>query len=215
MFHVQVWRHTYLVPSAVIPAIECDVRAGKINLPEFIAKCPAHCKETKQQVYGTGVFASISSICNAAIHRLDSGIRSLQQAELSNNSPEWPRSGVITNAGGKVIVKKMAGQNIYKGSNSNGVRSLSLPKWRESFVVSGTGGGVKCVSRSLPGSWAAAMCLCYSGEAQERSDLPIHPGLHPLQTNLRENKWEELGRLQCESCHFNGGFDFSPSSTHH
>ncbi|KAM3863410.1 vitrin [Diretmus argenteus] len=100
-------------PKQVVPAIECDVRAGKINVPEFLVKCPAHCKETKQQVYGTGVFASISSICNAAIH-----------------------SGVITNSGGKVIVKKMAGQNIYKGSNSNGVRSLSLPKWRESFVVS-------------------------------------------------------------------------------
>uniref|UniRef100_UPI0037E96BD2 vitrin isoform X6 n=1 Tax=Semicossyphus pulcher TaxID=241346 RepID=UPI0037E96BD2 len=99
-------------PKQVVPAIECDVRAGKINLPEFIAKCPAHCKETKQQVYGTGVYASISSICNAAIH-----------------------SGVITNTGGKVIVRKMAGQNIYKGSNSYGVRSLSLPKWRESFVV--------------------------------------------------------------------------------
>ncbi|XP_008302789.1 vitrin isoform X3 [Stegastes partitus] len=102
-----------LFPPTVVPAIECDVRAGKINLPEFIVKCPAHCKETKQQVYGTGVFASISSICNAAIH-----------------------SGVITNSGGKVIVRKMAGQNIYKGSNSNGVRSLSLPKWRESFAVS-------------------------------------------------------------------------------
>ncbi|XP_040905958.1 vitrin isoform X3 [Toxotes jaculatrix] len=100
-------------PKQVVPDIECDVRAGKINLPEFIVKCPAHCKETKQQVYGTGVFASISSICNAAIH-----------------------SGVITNTGGKVIVRKMAGQNVYKGSNSNGVRSLSLPKWRESFVVS-------------------------------------------------------------------------------
>ncbi|KAM6956314.1 vitrin [Aplochiton taeniatus] len=100
-------------PKQVVPVIECDVRAGKINLPEFIAKCPAHCKETKQQVYGSGVFASISSICNAAIH-----------------------NGVITNAGGKVIVRKMAGQNIYKGTNSNGVRSLSLPKWRESFVVS-------------------------------------------------------------------------------
>lgn len=99
-------------PKQVVPSIECDVRAGKINLPEFIVKCPAHCKETKQQVYGTGVFASISSICNAAIH-----------------------SGVITNAGGKVIVKKMAGQNIYKGTNSNGIRSLSLPKWRESFAV--------------------------------------------------------------------------------
>lgn len=100
-------------PKQVVPAIDCDVRAGKIILAEFIVKCPAHCKETKQQVYGTGVFASISSICNAAIH-----------------------SGVITNTGGKVIVKKMAGQSVYKGSNSNGVRSLSLPKWRESFVVS-------------------------------------------------------------------------------
>ncbi|XP_018535810.1 vitrin isoform X2 [Lates calcarifer] len=100
-------------PKQAVPDIECDVRAGKVNLPEFIAKCPANCKETKQQVYGTGVFASISSICNAAIH-----------------------SGVITNAGGKVIVRKLAGQNVYKGSNSNGVRSLSLPKWRESFVVS-------------------------------------------------------------------------------
>ncbi|XP_061545495.1 vitrin isoform X2 [Phycodurus eques] len=99
-------------PKQVVPAIECDVRAGKISLPEFIVKCPSHCRETKQQVYGTGVFASISSICNAAIH-----------------------SGVITNSGGKVIVRKMAGQNTYKGSNSNGVRSLSLPKWRESFVV--------------------------------------------------------------------------------
>ncbi|XP_077585767.1 vitrin isoform X2 [Stigmatopora nigra] len=99
-------------PKQVVPAIECDVRAGKINLPEFIAKCPSHCREAKQLVYGTGVFASISSICNAAIH-----------------------SGVITNAGGKVIVKKMAGQSSYKGSNSNGIRSLSLPKWRESFVV--------------------------------------------------------------------------------
>ncbi|XP_031435453.1 vitrin isoform X2 [Clupea harengus] len=99
-------------PKQVIPSIECDVRAGKISLPEFIAKCPANCKETKQRVYGTGVFASISSICNAAIH-----------------------SGVITNAGGKVIVRKMAGQASYKGSLANGIRSLSLPNWRESFTV--------------------------------------------------------------------------------
>uniref|UniRef100_A0AAR2J3I5 Vitrin n=1 Tax=Pygocentrus nattereri TaxID=42514 RepID=A0AAR2J3I5_PYGNA len=96
----------------VVPDIECDVRAGKISYPEFIVRCPTSCRETKQRVYGTGVFASISSICNAAIH-----------------------SGVITNAGGKVIVKKMAGQSDYKGSAANGVRSLSLPNWRESFMV--------------------------------------------------------------------------------
>ncbi|XP_062375893.1 vitrin isoform X1 [Sardina pilchardus] len=99
-------------PKQVVPSIECDVRAGKISLPEFIAKCPANCKETKQRVYGTGVFASISSICNAAIH-----------------------SGIITNAGGKVIVRKMAGQASYKGSLAHGIRSLSLPNWRESFTV--------------------------------------------------------------------------------
>ncbi|XP_051507098.1 vitrin isoform X4 [Myxocyprinus asiaticus] len=97
----------------VVPAIECDVRAGKINLPEFIAKCPANCRETKERVYGTSVFASISSICNAAIH-----------------------SGVISNSGGKLIVRKMPGQVSYKGSFANGVRSLSLTSWRESFSVS-------------------------------------------------------------------------------
>uniref|UniRef100_A0A8C1NWT4 Cochlin n=1 Tax=Cyprinus carpio TaxID=7962 RepID=A0A8C1NWT4_CYPCA len=100
-------------PKQVVPAIECDMRAGKINLPEFIVKCPAKCRETKEKVYGTGVFASISSICNAAIH-----------------------NGVITNSGGKVIVMKMGGQVTYKGSFANGVRSLSLPNWRDSFSVS-------------------------------------------------------------------------------
>ncbi|XP_076867462.1 vitrin isoform X6 [Brachyhypopomus gauderio] len=97
----------------VVPDIECDLRAGKVSYPEFIVKCPASCRETKQRVYGTGVFASISSICNAAIH-----------------------NGVISNGGGKVIVKKMAGQAEYKGSLASGVRSLSLPNWRESFTVS-------------------------------------------------------------------------------
>ncbi|KAL1263575.1 hypothetical protein QQF64_006314, partial [Cirrhinus molitorella] len=100
-------------PKQVVPAIECDMRAGKISHPEFIVKCPANCRETKEKVYGTSVFASISSICNAAIH-----------------------SGVITNSGGKVIVMKVAGQAVYKGSFANGVRSLSLPNWRESFSVS-------------------------------------------------------------------------------
>ncbi|XP_058240836.1 vitrin isoform X6 [Hemibagrus wyckioides] len=97
----------------VVPDIECNVRAGKVNFPEFIVRCPSSCRETKEKVYGTGVFASISSICNAAIH-----------------------NGVITNSGGKVIVKKMAGQEQYKGSFAYGIRSLSLPTWRESFTVS-------------------------------------------------------------------------------
>ncbi|KAM9450150.1 vitrin isoform 5-T5 [Clarias gariepinus] len=97
----------------VVPDVKCNVRAGNINFPEFIVRCPSNCHETKEKVYGTDTFASISSICNAAIH-----------------------NGIITNSGGKVIVKKMAGLEMYKGSFAHGIRSLSLPKWRESFTVS-------------------------------------------------------------------------------
>ncbi|XP_041106789.1 vitrin isoform X10 [Polyodon spathula] len=100
-------------PKQIVPSIDCDIRAGKISLPEFMAKCPAGCQEMKQPVYGTDIYASISSVCNAALH-----------------------SGVITNAGGKILVKKIAGQASYRGSFSNGIRSMSLPKWRESFIVS-------------------------------------------------------------------------------
>uniref|UniRef100_A0A3B3QAY2 Cochlin n=1 Tax=Paramormyrops kingsleyae TaxID=1676925 RepID=A0A3B3QAY2_9TELE len=99
-------------PDRAVPSLACDIRAGKISHTEFIARCPANCTQTKQPVYGTDVYASISSVCNAAIH-----------------------GGIITDAGGKVIVRKMVGQDFYKGSFSNGVRSLSLPKWRESFTI--------------------------------------------------------------------------------
>ncbi|XP_064301938.1 vitrin isoform X1 [Phalacrocorax carbo] len=96
-----------------VPQIDCDVKAGKIINPEFIAKCPPGCQDVKYRVYGTDIYASFSSVCSAAIH-----------------------SGVIDNAGGKILVQKVAGHSGYRGSFSNGVRSLSLPRWRESFLVS-------------------------------------------------------------------------------
>ncbi|XP_064564844.1 vitrin isoform X4 [Zonotrichia leucophrys gambelii] len=96
-----------------VPQIDCDVKAGKIINPEFIAKCPPGCQDVKHRVYGTDIYASFSSVCNAAIH-----------------------SGIIDNSGGKVLVQKVAGHSGYRGSFSNGVRSLSLPRWRESFLVS-------------------------------------------------------------------------------
>ncbi|KFP38780.1 Vitrin, partial [Chlamydotis macqueenii] len=96
-----------------VPQIDCDVKAGKIINPEFIAKCPPGCQDVKYRVYGTDIYASFSSVCNAAIH-----------------------SGIIDNTGGKILVQKVAGHSGYRGSFSNGVRSLSLPRWRESFLVS-------------------------------------------------------------------------------
>lgn len=85
-------------------------------------------------------------------------------------------------------MRKMAGQNIYKGSNSNGVRSLSLPKWRESFVVSGINDEVNNVKTQffrLKPPNQQLFLYCFSGEAKERSDLPIYSGLCPIQTHLR------------------------------
>ncbi|XP_006131355.2 vitrin isoform X2 [Pelodiscus sinensis] len=96
-----------------VPEVDCDIKAGKIINPEFIAKCPPGCQDIKYRVYGTDIYASFSSICGAAIH-----------------------SGTIDNSGGKILVQKVAGQSGYRGSFSNGIRSLSLPRWRESFIVS-------------------------------------------------------------------------------
>uniref|UniRef100_A0A5F9CNF6 Vitrin n=1 Tax=Oryctolagus cuniculus TaxID=9986 RepID=A0A5F9CNF6_RABIT len=95
-----------------VPQINCDVKAGKIINPEFIVKCPAGCQDPKYHVYGTDIYASYSSVCGAAVH-----------------------SGVLDNSGGKILVRKVAGQSGYKGSYSNGVQSLSLPRWRESFII--------------------------------------------------------------------------------
>ncbi|XP_078504952.1 vitrin isoform X3 [Lissotriton helveticus] len=95
-----------------VPHIDCDIKAGKIMDVEFLAKCPAGCQENKYRVYGSNIYASFSSVCSAAIH-----------------------SGVIDNSGGKVLVKKIPGQSGYRGSFSNGIRSLSLPRWKESFII--------------------------------------------------------------------------------
>ncbi|KAM5317004.1 vitrin [Glossophaga mutica] len=100
-------------PKFTVPQINCDVKAGKIINPEFVVKCPAGCQDPKYHVYGTDVYASYSSVCAAAVH-----------------------SGVLGNSGGKILVQKVAGQSGYKGSYANGVQSLALPRWRESFVVS-------------------------------------------------------------------------------
>ncbi|KAF6321904.1 vitrin [Rhinolophus ferrumequinum] len=100
-------------PKFNVPQINCDVKAGKIINPEFVVKCPAGCQDPKYHVYGTDVYSSYSSVCAAAVH-----------------------SGVLDNSGGKILVRKVAGQSGYRGSYSNGVQSLSLPRWRESFIVS-------------------------------------------------------------------------------
>lgn len=54
-----------------VPSIECEIKAGKIVNPEFLAKCPPGCQDGKYRTYGTDIYSSISSICSAAIHRFE------------------------------------------------------------------------------------------------------------------------------------------------
>lgn len=76
LFHnkiTQLWKHSIWLYQDFaltdVPQIDCDVKAGKIINPEFIAKCPPGCQDVKYRVYGTDIYASFSSVCNAAIHR--------------------------------------------------------------------------------------------------------------------------------------------------
>ncbi|XP_012583112.1 PREDICTED: vitrin [Condylura cristata] len=139
-------------PKLTVPQINCDVKAGKIINPEFVVKCPAGCQDPKYHVYGTNVYASYSSVCGAAVH-----------------------SGVLSNSGGKILVQKVAGQSGYKGSYSNGVQSLSLPRWRESFVVS-EGKSQKGVTYpavlTYSSSKSAAAKSAETTKAYEKSPIP-------------------------------------------
>uniref|UniRef100_A0A8B9QK18 Vitrin n=1 Tax=Apteryx owenii TaxID=8824 RepID=A0A8B9QK18_APTOW len=104
--------------------------------PEFIAKCPPGCQDVKYHVYGTDIYASFSSVCSAAIH-----------------------SGIIDNTGGKILVQKVASHSGYRGSFSNGVRSLSLPRWRESFLVAGNVGKHQVHSQAAQRTFSVFVCL--------------------------------------------------------
>uniref|UniRef100_A0A8C9C5P2 Vitrin n=1 Tax=Phocoena sinus TaxID=42100 RepID=A0A8C9C5P2_PHOSS len=140
-------------PKFTVPQINCDVRAGKIINPEFIVKCPAGCQDPRYHVYGTDVYASYSSVCGAAVH-----------------------SGVLDNSGGKILVRKVAGQSGYKGSYSNGVQSLSLPRWRESFVVS-EGKPQKGVTYPISLTYSSSKSpAAKAGETTKAYQSPSAPG---------------------------------------
>ncbi|XP_075921200.1 vitrin isoform X8 [Petromyzon marinus] len=125
------------------PLIDCDVRAAKVKGNEFVVRCPPGCREKKANVWGSAVYASISSICAAAIH-----------------------SGAVENQGGAVRVRKMAGQANYRASVANGVRSLSLPKWSGSFTLSASDAKLKKGERAKLEFFPAAESSVKIGKPQ-------------------------------------------------
>ncbi|XP_078089301.1 cochlin [Mustelus asterias] len=99
--------------GAVPISIDCTTRGAHYKEDLVDVLCPPRCDHSQLSVWGSGVYASVSSICSAAVH-----------------------SGVIDTLGGVVRLQKLPGQENYRASSANGIRSLPLPRWMSSFSVS-------------------------------------------------------------------------------
>ncbi|XP_048394537.2 cochlin isoform X2 [Stegostoma tigrinum] len=97
-------------------SIGCTTRGAYFKENRVDLLCPPRCDYSQLSVWGSGVYASVSSICAAAVH-----------------------SGVIKTSGGIVRLQKSTGQENYQSSTANGIRSLPLSQWMSSFSVSKIG----------------------------------------------------------------------------
>lgn len=62
------------VPDDVIPQlvpypITCETRGVDLKDDVDVVLCPPDCTQGRVSVFGTGIYASISSVCGAAVHR--------------------------------------------------------------------------------------------------------------------------------------------------
>ncbi|RXM91033.1 Cochlin, partial [Acipenser ruthenus] len=101
-----------LVLKAPVP-ISCATRGADFTDETALVECPSDCPLWQFSVFGSGVYASVSSICGSAIHR-----------------------GVISTAGGPVRIQKLSGQENYLSSYGHGIKSQTLSRWISSFSVS-------------------------------------------------------------------------------
>ncbi|XP_042194286.1 cochlin [Callorhinchus milii] len=99
--------------ESVPVSIECTTRGARLKEKVVTVLCPPGCAYPQLSVWGSGVYASVSSVCAAAVH-----------------------SGVIPSSGGAVHVQKLEGKASYQSSFANGVQSLPLSQWIGSFSVS-------------------------------------------------------------------------------
>ncbi|XP_075700783.1 cochlin [Rhinoderma darwinii] len=93
--------------------VTCSMRGMDLKRESAQVLCPPECTDQQLSVYGDAVYAAVSSICGAAIHR-----------------------GVIASNGGPVSLRRLPGQQNYEAAYANGVQSQPLSKWSSSFSVS-------------------------------------------------------------------------------
>ncbi|XP_029900693.1 cochlin [Myripristis murdjan] len=98
--------------SSVAYPVTCGTRAADLLEDGQVVLCPPDCTQWRVSVFGTSVYASVSSVCGAAVH-----------------------GGVIGPAGGPVRVHRLHGRYNYIGSYSHGIQSQALSRWPASFSL--------------------------------------------------------------------------------
>ncbi|TNN87398.1 Cochlin [Liparis tanakae] len=90
--------------------VTCVIRGADLVEDGVLVLCPPDC--TQVSVFGTEVYASVSSVCGAAVHR-----------------------GILGQPGGSVMVHKLPGQHNYLKSYAHGIQSRDLSRWTASFSL--------------------------------------------------------------------------------
>ncbi|XP_042356741.1 cochlin [Plectropomus leopardus] len=98
--------------SGVPYPVTCATRGADLVEDGVVVLCPPDCTQWKVSVFGTGIYASVSSVCGAAVHR-----------------------GVLGPSGGPVRVKKLRGRHSYMSSYAHGIQSQALSHWTASFSL--------------------------------------------------------------------------------
>uniref|UniRef100_A0A8C2XGY0 Cochlin n=1 Tax=Cyclopterus lumpus TaxID=8103 RepID=A0A8C2XGY0_CYCLU len=92
--------------------VTCVTRGADLVEGGLLVSCPPDCPQWKVSVFGTEVYASVSSVCGAAVHR-----------------------GILGRPGGSVRVHKLPGQQNYLRSYAHGIQSQALSRWTASFSL--------------------------------------------------------------------------------
>ncbi|XP_068456218.1 cochlin [Clinocottus analis] len=98
--------------STVAYPVTCVTRGADLVEDVSLVLCPPDCSQWKVSVFGSEVYASVSSVCGAAVHR-----------------------GILGRPGGSVSVHKLPGQQNYLRSYAHGVQSQALSRWTASFSL--------------------------------------------------------------------------------
>ena len=104
--------------TAALPSIDwqtspLDLNLRGMNGKSYLFRCPSG-KPIPESITGTGVYTDASSICGAAAHA----------------------GAIDTQRGGVVMIQILPGQNDYRGTTQNFIRSANYPqKWGGSFAV--------------------------------------------------------------------------------